>query len=130
MARCTWATRIISLALTEILDGVDAELEVRTDYRLAFKRGNDLERWRSGQAALQVFTAQDKRVHTAQNLDRMKSQRPIVIGHDDEDMGMVELAREMAGVSIGFAPPACEAPQFDFVVAGLSGTPRRFFLRK
>ncbi len=112
-----WPVGIISLALTEVLDAVDAELEARTGYRLALKRGNDLEQWRSGQSISPVLTAQDKRAHMAQALAQIKSRRPLVIGHDDEDMGMVELAREMGGVSIGFAPPAYLAPQFDFVLA-------------
>ncbi len=111
-----WSVCIVSLALTDVLDAVDAELQARTGYGFAFKRGNDLAKWRSGQAFSPVLTAEDKRAHMAEALAQIKCRHPLVIGHDDEDMGMVELAREMGGVSIGFAPPARLAPRFDLVL--------------
>jgi hypothetical protein len=114
-----WPVGVISLALVDVLEAVDDHLAARTGQRFAFVCGNRIEELNAKSSTRPVLSAQDKRFHMAEQLARLGCHRPLVIGHDREDLGLVELAREMGGVSLGLNPRPDIAGHFDLLV--LSG---------
>jgi hypothetical protein len=106
----------ISLALTDVLDAVDAHLKQRTGHQFAFKCGNRIEELQAGTADQPVLTREDKRAHMAVQMARLSCVCPLVIGHDREDLGLVDLARDMGGLSIGLNPSLPIAHHFDLTI--------------
>jgi phosphoserine phosphatase len=112
-----WPVGVVSLALADVLEAADSYLATRTGCRFAFIAGNHLEHLRLGtQSASAILTAEDKRSAMAIELTRLGCQRPLVIGHDREDLGLVHLAREMGGLSLGVNPAPQIADQFDLTL--------------
>lgn len=111
-----WPVGVVSLALDVVLAAVDDYLAVQTGHRFAFLYGNNLAKLTAGNETQAVLTATDKRNCLAMALNTLGCQRPLVIGHDKEDLGMVELAREMGGISIGINPAPRLSKAFDIVL--------------
>ncbi len=112
-----WPVGVISLALVDVLEAVDDHLAERTGQRFAFVFcGNRIEQLNAKSSTRPVLSAEDKRFHMAEQLARLGCHRPLVIGHDREDLGLVELAREMGGVSLGLNPHPDIAGHFDLLV--------------
>jgi phosphoglycolate phosphatase-like HAD superfamily hydrolase len=111
-----WPVGVISLALMEVLQAVEDHLAASTGGRFAFICGNRIDELNAKSCVRPVLSAGDKRFHMADQLARLGCRRPLVIGHDREDLGLVALAREMGGVSLGFKPRPEIADRFDLIV--------------
>lgn len=111
-----WPVGVISLALTDVLTAVDRHLAARTSHCFAFMLGNQLSINRTSPPQLRVLTAADKRACLAEVLAGRGWTRPLVIGHDREDLGLVALARELGGLSLGLGPSAALAGEFDLIL--------------
>jgi hypothetical protein len=125
-----WPVGVVSLALVDVLEAVDRHLEVHTGHRFDFLCGNHITALQAETDSRPVLTAEDKRVHMADQIARLGCSCPLVIGHDREDLGLVELAREMGGVSIGLKPHPCIAHHFDLVVSSGDWMEIPFLLQK
>ena len=108
----------------EALEAADQYLQNQTGHPLVFKCGNRMDpSWLASDRA--VLTGEDKRRYMLQVISQMGSHCPLVIGNDAEDMGLVEVAREMGGVSHGFDPKPQLAAQFDLAsTIGNAGLPQ------
>lgn len=108
-----WPVGVVSLALLEVLEAADAYLKATTGHQFAFICGNSIQELQAGTGTGLVLTAADKRAHMAEQLARLGCTCPLVIGHDGEDLGLTELAREMGGISLGLKPAPKMANHFD-----------------
>lgn len=107
-----WPVGVISLALLPVLEAADLYLSQAAEASFAFKCGNEL----SFSQTQQILSADDKRTRMEKELNMLNCSCPLVIGHDQDDLEMAALAREMGGFSVGLAPPAAIADQFDIVI--------------
>jgi phosphoserine phosphatase len=107
------SVNVVSLALHEVLEAVDRHLRETTGLAFSGLRGNRLHAAFLDQGFGPVLTAEDKVQHMRALLSASGSTRPLVIGHDLEDIGMAELARELSGFSIGVNPEKRAAGSFD-----------------
>jgi hypothetical protein len=104
---------IISLALEPMLAEFDAMLRQDGLPGLAFSFGNP-PKPQSGGSSKQVLTGEHKRRLLMEVLENHKWERPLVIGNDREDLGMIDLAHEKGGIAIGIAPSREIASHFDY----------------
>lgn len=102
---------IISLAIIDVLEAVNQRLMKEYSFSLAFIHGNELT---AGDNPKQVLTAEDKRRLMQTEVGRLGCKSPLVVGHDEEDLGMVALAREMGGISVGLNPNPHISHYFDY----------------
>ncbi len=113
---------LLSLSIQPILD----ELKSHIGF-LSYAVGNPVVCDENG-----LFAGYGKGVRTSSQgklslfksmIDKSRFELPIVIGHSDDEFGMVEVARAMGGLSIGINPKKYARGKFDMILEGASWKP-------
>ncbi|MCK4248265.1 MAG: hypothetical protein KAV18_05160 [Candidatus Omnitrophica bacterium] len=78
-----------------------------------------------------IFGSNDKKTITTRRIEQFRPKKILVIGHDADDLGMIEAAREYESIVIGFNPSAKIKKICDIIVTAKDWTGlRQFFFSK
>ncbi len=114
---------IVREFMEQFTSGGNSTLEFMDANKAIFREQNG-ERLYDGFARENaIMTARDKWRHLRRRMREYKAERPLVIGHQVDEILMARYARNLGGLSIGFNPDFDVEKQFDVIVKARDWTP-------